>query len=42
MKPRIYLHNKLWYCVAQHHKSGLGFTPADAYREWVARNRSAV
>ncbi|MDB5887034.1 MAG: hypothetical protein JWR74_3205 [Polaromonas sp.] len=38
MKPRLFKFNKLWYCMTNVGKVGLGFTPTDAYDEWVARN----
>jgi hypothetical protein len=41
MKPRLFKHKGLWYCLTGAGCfGGLGFTPADAYREWMARNKA--
>jgi hypothetical protein len=38
MKPRLFKLHMLWYCMSDAGKVGLGYSPADAYDEWVARN----
>ncbi len=38
MKPRIIRICGVWHCAIQgikNHWIGLGFTPSDAYRDWV-------
>jgi hypothetical protein len=40
MKPRIRLMNGMWYCFTKTWINyGLGFSPRDAYLDWVEENR---
>lgn len=44
MKPVIFKHRGLWYCVPRGSHSrvrviGLGFTPRDAYYDWAGLKR---
>ncbi len=38
MKPRLIKINLLWFCLSKDRLGGLGFTPREAYAEWVKRN----
>jgi hypothetical protein len=39
MKPRIYKHLSLWHCRTLYGGwTGLGYTPAGAYADWVRLN----
>lgn len=39
MKPRLYMHMRLWYCRTRScGMTGLGWTPVEAYNDWLARN----
>jgi len=42
MKLRIFKRLGLWYCLTLQTRAGLGFTPSDAYGEWVVRNAAVM
>ncbi|MEP6587160.1 MAG: hypothetical protein ABJA84_00180 [Polaromonas sp.] len=42
-KPRLFLHQRLWYCLAgrDFDGHGIGFTFQDAYIDWYVRRGAA-
>ena len=40
MKPRLIRINKIWHCRSPKTMfAGLGFTPLEAYQDWVVWNK---